>query len=101
MWRFKQTVEYNDAAFLQRRTLDLMDDSLVAKHYFTVSGVWTSSHSQDSTSITGRMQLLSITHEGISLKLNLRVINLKTQNQFIYTGERMITITKVLLLRVF
>jgi hypothetical protein len=106
IWRVQQTVTYDEAntfdeqtwttleiqikdtnAFLQRRILDFSDHSLVAKHDFTVSNVWFSD--PDSTSITGRVQLLSITPEGISLKLNLTVTSLKTHNRFTYTGERM------------
>jgi hypothetical protein len=106
IWRLRQTVEYNipnmsdeetwtkleiqikdTTAFLQRRILDLKDDSLVAKHYFKVVRIW--NNDQDSTSITGQIQLLSLTHEGILLNLNLKVSSLKTQNQFIYTGKRM------------
>jgi len=105
IWRFNQTVTYDEpntfdeqtwtkleiqindtTAFLQKRILHFSNDSSVAKHYFTVSNVWRSN--QDKTSITGQVQLLSITHEGILLKLNLTVTSLKTQNQFIYTGER-------------
>jgi hypothetical protein len=108
IWRFNQTVTYNEPnkfdeetwttleiqikdtnLFLQRRILDVSDHSLVAKHDFKVSNVWLSLSNPDSTSITGQVQLLSITPEGISLKLNVTVTSLKTQNQFIYIGERM------------
>lgn len=109
IWRFQQTVAYDEAntfdeqiwtkleieikdttAFLQKRILDFSNDSSVAKYYFTISNAWHSNRfNLDTFSITGQVQLLSITHEGISLKLNLTVTSLKTQNQFIYTGERM------------
>jgi hypothetical protein len=109
IWRFEQTVAYDEAnmldeetwtrleiqikdttAFLQRRILDFSDASLVAKHDFDgLSSTWSSPFNRDSTSITGQVQLVSITPERISLKLNLTVTVLKTQTRFIYTGERM------------
>lgn len=105
IWRFHQTVTYNEAntfdeehwtrleiqikdtaGFLRRKILDFTIDSLKVNHYFTEANVWSSN--QDSTSITGQVQLLSITSKGISIKLNLVVTNFKTQKQFVYMGER-------------
>jgi hypothetical protein len=104
IWRFHQTITYNKpnvfdeenwtrleiqikdtAKFRRRRTLDLSDISAV-RCYFTTWNVW--EHFQDITSITGQVQLLSVTPEGISLKLNLTVTNLNTKDRFIYAGER-------------
>ena len=106
LWRFNQTIAYEEpntfdeeswsrlvieikdtAAFLKIKQLDFKDECLMVKYYFASWNVWF--HNRDSTSISGQIQLDSVTQQGVSLKLDLVVTNLKTANQFIYRGERL------------
>ena len=105
LWRFNQTIAYDEpntideeswtrlvleikdtAAFLKIKQLDFKDECLSANYYFAAWNVWF--HNPDSTSISGHIQLDSVTQQGVSLKLDIVVTNLKTGVQFIYRGER-------------
>ena len=108
VWYFSQTVAYDDpnsideeswvrlvikikdtVAFLNNKKIDLDKDSLLFSYYFNAWNAWVPR--QDSTSISGQINLISATIQEITLKLDLIIINLKTKNQYIYRGIRTFT----------
>ena len=105
IWRFNQIIEYNDPGiideeswirltlevkdtieFMKVKRLDLNKDTLTIGFDFADFTVWFGSN--DPCSISGHVDFVSQQDQGITLKLDLIVTNLKNQRTYIYNGER-------------
>ena len=106
MWRFAQIIAYDDPnsideetwtqlfivikdtnLFLRKRSIDIEKDHQAVNCYFSEMSNW--GYSRDTTSVSGRIELLNITNDGVAIRMDLTVTNKKTKAQHIYIGERL------------
>jgi len=86
MWRFKQTVAYNDPnsideehwtrlfieikdtiAFLHKKVIDVEKDHRIGKCFFSQFSVW-GPFNRDTTSVSGEVELITVTNAGVLIK---------------------------------
>ena len=105
IWRFNQIIEYDDPGsideeswirltlevndtikFMNLKRLDFKRDTLIIDFHFAAFTVWFAN--DDTSTISGTVEFVSQKVQGITLKLDLIVTNLKDQRIYKYKGER-------------
>ena len=105
IWRFNQIIEYDDPGsideeswirltlevndtikFMNLKRVDFKRDTLIIDFHFAAFTVWFAN--DDTSTISGTVEFVSQKAQGITLKLDLIVTNLKDQRIYKYKGER-------------